>query len=89
MGPAKALHVRADLEIQGEDGALTITRTSMFTRKKNTMTLPIRHVDLLHWSQGGGLIQDVFPQLDAEQREFLMSGATPEEWAEVFAKEEE
>jgi len=25
-------------------------------------------------------VQDIFPQLDAEQREFLINGVTPQEW---------
>jgi hypothetical protein len=31
------------------------------------------------------MVQDAFPHLSADEREFLMSGATPAEWADVFA----
>lgn len=37
----------------------------------------------------GELIQRVFPQLGADEREFLMTGITPEEWAETFHGPEE
>ena len=37
-----------------------------------------------NWRYRGALIQDAFPDLDADQREFLMTGITPAEWAEMF-----
>lgn len=42
------------------------------------------------WNEGRlpGLVQDVFPELSADEREFLLSGITPEEWAIIFADEE-
>ena len=36
----------------------------------------------------GTLIQNAFPNLDADDREFIMSGNTPEEWTAVFGEEE-
>lgn len=38
---------------------------------------------------GGQLIQNAMPYLTAEQREFLMSGATPAEWDAMWADPEE
>ncbi len=35
------------------------------------------------------LIQDVFPNQTKEEREFLISGTTPEEWEIMFPKEKE
>jgi len=29
-------------------------------------------------------VQDIFPQLDAEQREFLINGVTPQEWTKYI-----
>lgn len=37
----------------------------------------------------GGLIQTCFPQLSTDQREFMLSGVTKEEWDKVFPSEEE
>jgi len=34
-------------------------------------------------------MQQIFPQLSADQREFLMTGCTPEEWAALFPPEDD
>jgi hypothetical protein len=39
--------------------------------------------------RGGDLIQRAFPFLNADQREFLMTGILPEEWDAMWAEEEE
>ena len=38
--------------------------------------------------RAGELIQNVFPDLDLDQREFLISGFTPAEWSELYAMED-
>jgi hypothetical protein len=38
--------------------------------------------------QTGMLIQDAFPMLDADQREFIKTGITPKEWEDTFGNEE-
>jgi len=35
-----------------------------------------------------GLIQDFFPELTSDEREFLMTGVTPGEWDKMFPGEE-
>jgi hypothetical protein len=45
-------------------------------------------VDLIKWRDGRGLIQDCLPYLSADEREFLMTGITPEEWGQAFPEEE-
>jgi len=62
---------------------MLITKTSTLTGKHNSMDLPVTKEQLFHW-QSGNLVQDVFPNLDKDQREFLISGITPEEWQEAF-----
>ena len=37
---------------------------------------------------GGQLIQHAFPELSADQREFLMTGITPEKWDVMFKERE-
>jgi len=37
----------------------------------------------------GALIQDAFPFLTADEREFLMTGITKSEWNEIFSEEAE
>jgi len=43
------------------------------------MELPITNEQLNRWEQGE-LIQNVFPDLTPDQREFIMTGITGEEW---------
>ena len=57
---------------------MLITKTSLFTGKKNTMDLDVTSAQLAAW-HAGALIQDVFPGLTAEEREFLITGCTQDE----------
>ena len=34
----------------------------------------------LHWLHDGGLIQELLPDLSADEREILMTGINPEQW---------
>ena len=69
---------------------IQVTRLSAITRKMNTMELPIsqEHLDIYD-TVGDILVQDAFPNLDKEQREFLISGITPDEWNNTFGEEED
>ena len=40
------------------------------------------------WSMRGMHIQDAFPFLTPDEREFLLTGMTSEEWAELFGETE-
>jgi len=61
---------------------MLIERKSMFTGKINVMDLDVTHEELERWMDGE-LIQKVFPHLTTDEREFLMTGTTPEEWGKV------
>lgn len=69
-----------------EDGRLIHARVkSLFTGQWNEMNchpLDERAITHAQWDawQAGEYIQRAMPQLTAEEREFLMSGATPDEW---------
>ncbi len=67
---------------------MKITRTSQATGKINTMDLPVTDKQLAAW-HSGTFAQDAFPDLNADEREFIMTGITPEEWNEMFPPEEE
>lgn len=41
------------------------------------------------WQILGMFIQDAFSMLDDEEREFILTGITPEQWHEMFGKDEE
>ena len=66
---------------------MQITRKSTITGLTHEMNLPITQQEIDRW-QGGELIQDVFPYLSDDQREFLKTGITAEEWEEAFGEEE-
>ena len=64
-------------------------RTSELTGKVNQMDLPITVEDIKAWQCSGDLIQRRFPNLDAAQREFLLTGSTPEEWDAMVYDDED
>jgi hypothetical protein len=68
---------------------MLITRRSPLTGKLNEMDLPITKMQILLYSRGGVLIQDAFPGLTPDQREFFKTGYTPEDWARLFPEEDE
>jgi len=68
---------------------MKITKRSPRTGEDNTMDLPVTPQELAAWQKGPGLIQNMLPQLTSEQREFLLTGYTPEDWNILFPPEEE
>ena len=58
---------------------MQITRTSRFTRKVHTREIAVTEQQLEAWKQGA-LIQNAMPHLSPDDREFIMTGVTPEEW---------
>ena len=63
---------------------LELTKTSILTGKINTMTLPITQDQLDLYNNTKVNIQDVFPNLDSGQREFIKTGITQEEWDKLI-----
>tara|TARA_R100000700_G_C3143899_1_gene124842 strand:+ start:411 stop:644 length:234 start_codon:yes stop_codon:yes gene_type:complete len=63
---------------------LELTKTSILTGKINTMTLPITQDQLDLYNNTKINIQDVFPNLDSGQREFIKTGITQEEWDKLI-----
>jgi hypothetical protein len=64
-----------------------ITRVSPFSGKTHTLTIG---ADPKHWEawKKGALIHKAFPDLSPDQREFIQSGITPEEWDAEFKEDE-
>lgn len=58
---------------------MIITRTSPFTGKKHEWDLPVTEEQISAWL-AGTLIQNAMPQLTPEEREFIKTGLTPEDW---------
>ena len=63
---------------------MLVIRKSMFTGEVHSMELPVTTQQLERWERGAEYIQDVFPGLTADQREFLKTGVTKEEWDNTF-----
>lgn len=63
---------------------MEITRTSILTGTKRTLEIPITEAQYFQWETGGALIQDAAPNLSADEREFIMTGVTSEEWEAEF-----
>jgi hypothetical protein len=50
------------------------------------MDLPVSKDAYALWESGGMLIQDAMPDLTADQREFIKTGITAEEWDAAFGE---
>lgn len=59
---------------------MEITRVSSITGAKNTRNIDITDEQLEHWQISGKLIQDVMPNISDDDREFILTGITPDEW---------
>lgn len=70
------------------DGTALIHKRSMLTDIMHKVVLPMIPDQVIAWKQQKRLIQDVFPRLAKEDREFLMTGCTPEEWNKEFKEDE-
>jgi hypothetical protein len=68
-----------------------LTKTSPLTGKDNTMELPLTmdefRAQKRAW-KAGALAQNAFPTLNADEREFIMTGSTPQCWDIMFPPEE-
>jgi hypothetical protein len=63
---------------------IEVTRTSILTGKTNTLSLPVTQKQLDLYEQTKELIQDVMPNLDNKQREFVKTGITEQEWDKLI-----
>lgn len=52
------------------------------------MDLDITQEQLDAWNNGTQLIQEAFPHLNADEREFILTGITTPEWDEAFGDED-
>jgi hypothetical protein len=66
-----------------------IKRKSVISGIERTRSIPVNPDDYISWQAGLGSVQDLMPYLSDNDREFILSGITPEEWDEAFAENEE
>ncbi|MBM4511706.1 hypothetical protein GS425_17295 [Rhodococcus hoagii] len=61
-----------------------ITRRSPFTGQTNAREINVAEEKIIAWEntprQQRPFVQDFFPELSADDREFILTGITPEEW---------
>lgn len=62
---------------------MIVRRPNIFTGKVRELELDITQEQIDRW-QNGEKIQDVFPHLSVDEREFLMTGIIGEEWNEIW-----
>lgn len=66
---------------------------SRFTGKVNSMDIPGPAAQIRDWLNADPKkrlhVQYAFPDLSSDEREFLLTGCTPEEWDKIFGGEEE
>jgi hypothetical protein len=65
---------------------MQITKRSPFSGKEHTMDIDVTKSQLKSWKDGK-MIQDAFPHLTADEREFLLTGITKEEWDAEFGED--
>jgi hypothetical protein len=61
----------------------------MFTGVTRTKDLPITQEQLDSYEREGLLLQNAFPNLSADDREFVKTGVTKEEWDETFGEHDD
>jgi hypothetical protein len=66
---------------------MKITQRSTISGRVHTQEVDITQEQWDRW-QAGELIQNVCPHLSNDDREFLISGSTKEEWEKFFGKKE-
>ena len=67
---------------------MRITRTSPFSGKTNTKEIPVTESQMFLW-KSGATIQTAMPEISADDREFILTGITPEEFDSTFGVSEE
>ncbi len=65
---------------------MLITKESKLSGTIVTKDIMVTQEQVDAWT-GGLMVQDARPHVSAEDREFLMTGVTPEEWNDLFPDE--
>ena len=65
---------------------MIISRVSPVTGQLNRRDIDVTTNQIEAW-ENGALIQDVMPHITPEDREFILSGCTPEDFDTLFPEE--
>lgn len=63
---------------------MLVTKTSRISGTISKMELDITSEQFARIESGIELIQNIVPHLTSEEREFLITGITPQEWDKLF-----
>jgi|TARA_R100001460_G_scaffold64614_1_gene104881 hypothetical protein len=64
---------------------MRILRKSVLTGNVNTMDINVTDEQFTKYLGSNECIQNVLPDLSVDEREFLISGITPDEWDNTFS----
>jgi hypothetical protein len=62
---------------------MIITKVSMLSKIERSLDLDVTTEEMEAW-KSGMLIQDAMPRLTTDEREFMMTGITAEEWEKHY-----
>jgi hypothetical protein len=65
---------------------MKVRRKSGLTGNTSIMEIDVNPMQIFAW-QNGELAQNAMPNLSPDEREFIMTGITPDEWASVFGED--
>lgn len=68
---------------------MLVKRTSPFSGITRERELDITPEQWTQYTKGEGLIQNIFHNLSASDREFIITGITDDEWNDTFKEESE
>jgi exonuclease I len=67
---------------------MMIERISQLSGKRHQMELNVTPDQIAAFDRGT-MVQDAFPHLSAPEREFILTGITPEEWSRAFPPDDD
>jgi hypothetical protein len=79
--------ILANKQKKSQYKTMTITRKSLTTGVTRTKEIDVTIEQILAWEEGE-LIQNAMPNLSADDREFIKTGITSEEWDQLFGGED-
>ena len=63
---------------------MIVTRRSQYSNITRMWDMDVTQEQLDAYFDGKGLVGEIFPHLTADEREFIITGITPDEWDEMF-----
>jgi hypothetical protein len=63
---------------------MLIKRISNLTGNENVRDIPAEPKDIFSWEAGEGSVSELMPYLNQEDRDFIATGITKEEWNALF-----